>query len=664
MIMSIVKILQKENQIFEVNFPNDFSSRKMMKMNIYITAVQGVTTDRAGNTFNIEVMNLDEYKVGKILTDLQFFLHKNGCRVELDNRCKKLVQAKNDFDKNAEKTLKELSAIKDGKMDDSKDYAAFCEFCDKVLNIKLRDYQYKSAYLLGKGNGGFDFSVPGAGKTIITYSAYAYMKDKGVVDRILVVGPGNAYNAWYEEYETCFGKKPDFTNLSFELTKNCKIYLNASEKNHTEITFINFEKTRTTRESICSYLKSGRVLLIIDEAHKVKNPNASVTEAMSEITKYAQSRVILTGTPMPNGYEDLYSLSYIFSPFKEILPYKYAQLKSFTKNGVDENDVEAIKKSIKPYYSRISKKYLIEKGELKEPIFNIIKCDMDENQLALYERINSFCGKLSDDIDEDLLKYLKKAALIRKMQISANPALLKKSIVSSMDELKEEYIQYSDKDNSDVNLLTKVDKMMTEKITTSEITKIISMYESGMIETKKNLEAVRLASEFISSGEKVLIWDVFVANMNVLRDMLIKYLRVNVEMINGSVSGEERQAAISRFRNGNSKILLANPATLAESISLHKVCQNAIYVNRNFNAAQFIQSKDRIHRINMPEGTTATYYFVINGDSVDEIIDERLNMKERRMLAILDADDIEIGGSEMEDAAIMSAEDVEKAYMR
>lgn len=111
-------------------------------------------------------------------------------------------------------------------------------------------------------------------------------------------------------------------------------------------------------------------------------------------------------------------------------------------------------------------------------------------------------------------------------------------------------------------------------------------------------------------------------------------------------------------------VLIANPATLAESISLHKVCQNAVYVNRNFNAAQFIQSKDRIHRINMPLGTTASYYFLMNEDTVDESIDERLTLKEQRMLAILDTDEISIGGAEFEDASIMSDEDVNSTFYK
>ena len=110
--------------------------------------------------------------------------------------------------------------------------------------------------------------------------------------------------------------------------------------------------------------------------------------------------------------------------------------------------------------------------------------------------------------------------------------------------------------------------------------------------------------------------------------------------------------------------MIANPATLAESISLHKCCQNAIYVNRNYNAAQFIQSKDRIHRINMPKGKTANYYFLINQSTVDETVQERLTLKENRMLQILDSDELEIGGSDLESASFMSMEDVFASFRK
>ena len=35
----------------------------------------------------------------------------------------------------------------------------------------------------------------------------------------------------------------------------------------------------------------------------------------------------------------------------------------------------------------------------------------------------------------------------------------------------------------------------------------------------------------------------------------------------------------------------------SEGISLHKVCKRALYLDRTYNAAQYLQSRDRIHRI-------------------------------------------------------------------
>lgn len=49
--------------------------------------------------------------------------------------------------------------------------------------------------------------------------------------------------------------------------------------------------------------------------------------------------------------------------------------------------------------------------------------------------------------------------------------------------------------------------------------------------------------------------------------MLEHQTSLKVEMINGSINGDDRQNAIKNFKSGNSMILIANPATLAESIS-------------------------------------------------------------------------------------------------
>lgn len=662
--MSDIVIKSTIGNMFEIEGISQISGRQMMKFNIFLNALSDVDVEKDKDVLKLVYQITDKNLIAKSVNQVKELIEKMGYSVSMDSDTLAIVDGWQDAQVMLDITFGKLKEIKSSAVEESIDYERFCKACDENLIIKLRDYQYKAAYLLCTGNGGFDFSVPGAGKTIITYATYRYLKNSHVVNQVFIIGPSSSYNAWFDEYKTCFGVEPDFENLSLEATKDCKIYLQASEKNHREITFVNIEKIRLLTREISEFISKANTLLIIDEAHKIKNPGAAVTTAALEITKHAHARIILTGTPMPNGYEDLYSLAKTLSPYKSILPYGYSQLKQMTKGSVSLEQSEKIRESISPYYSRISKKYLLEKGELLEPIYHDVYCEMSDEQDNLYSRLNDFCGKLNENIDEDILFNLKKAISIRKMQISANPALLQKSLVSSMDELKSEYAGIDASEDTDIAKLIKADRTLMSEFAESSIVKIIGKYANGMSITAKNQKAVEITAQLVGEGKKVLLWDVFVKNMEVLQALIQNKLCTKVEIVNGAVSGIDRQMAIKNFREGSSMVLIANPATLAESISLHRVCQNAIYVNRNFNAAQFIQSKDRIHRINMPIGTTANYYFLINNDSIDSCVNQRLEEKENRMLAILDADDIEIGGEELEDTAVMSNQDVEESYKR
>ena len=77
-----------------------------------------------------------------------------------------------------------------------------------------------------------------------------------------------------------------------------------------------------------------------------------------EISKEAKARVILTGTPVPNGYEDLYNLFQFIYPykFKEILHYHYSNLVDMTRNSdVESARVQEFIDNISPYFIRIKK---------------------------------------------------------------------------------------------------------------------------------------------------------------------------------------------------------------------------------------------------------------------------------------------------------------------
>ena len=102
------------------------------------------------------------------------------------------------------------------------------------------------------------------------------------------------------------------------------------------------------------FLKSNNVMFVCDEAHKIKNAEGIWANSVLKIASLAKSRVILTGTPCPNGYEDLYNLFKFLYPDKNIIQYNYSHLKSMTEKVI-ASDIDVLKSNIKPFFVRIKK---------------------------------------------------------------------------------------------------------------------------------------------------------------------------------------------------------------------------------------------------------------------------------------------------------------------
>lgn len=120
---------------------------------------------------------------------------------------------------------------------------------------------------------------------------------------------------------------------------------------------------------------------------------------------------------------------------------------------------------------------------------------------------------------------------------------------------------------------------------------------------------------------------------------------------------EERQVILSAFRKGEIDVLITNPHTLAESVSLHVVCHDAIYFEYSYNLVHLLQSKDRIHRLGLPNNQYTQYFFTQeifftkDGDpySLDEKIYLRLKEKEQIMLDAIENNMLERGNTTEED---------------
>jgi SNF2 family DNA or RNA helicase len=168
-----------------------------------------------------------------------------------------------------------------------------------------------------------------------------------------------------------------------------------------------------------------------------------------------------------------------------------------------------------------------------------------------------------------------------------------------------------------------------------------------------------MIKENADQGRKTLVWTNFVRNIKLLETMLALYEPALIyggmpSVLTQPDAERTREMELARFRNAPAcMVLIANPASMSEGVSLHKECHDAIYLDRTFNAGHWLQSIDRIHRLGLlPTDETRIRYLVTAG-TIDEIVDARIHVKARNLAEALD--DPSLVGTALpdEDAAIL-----------
>lgn len=135
----------------------------------------------------------------------------------------------------------------------------------------------------------------------------------------------------------------------------------------------------------------------------------------------------------------------------------------------------------------------------------------------------------------------------------------------------------------------------------------------------------------------------FVKTMHKIKKTL-KSRGILVNLIYGGTPRDDRVALIDEFRDGNIEVLVSNPNTLGESISLHQSVHDAVYFEFNFNLTFMLQSRDRIHRLGLPENQYTKYYYLMsdgnraNEGFIDIQVYKRLKEKEKIMLNAIDGE--------------------------
>ena len=117
---------------------------------------------------------------------------------------------------------------------------------------------------------------------------------------------------------------------------------------------------------------------------------------------------------------------------------------------------------------------------------------------------------------------------------------------------------------------------------------------------------------------------------------------------------------MEEYRLGLYDVLVTNPHTLAESVSLHQVCHDGVYLEYSYNLVHLLQSKDRIHRLGLEPYQRTRYHFLqtwfeVHEEpwSLEKRIYQRLKDKEQTMLDAIDGGYLEQGYMDEQDIEIV-----------
>lgn len=470
----------------------------------------------------------------------------------------------------------------------------------------LTDFQLSNVARLCRFRVGATFSVPGSGKT--TEALAFFFANRTPEEKLLVVTPKNALAAWEEQLAICIpSSQTKFVRLSGGYER-----ISALLKEQPQLMLITYQQLVQVNVNrlIGMFLSQNPTSMFVDESHRIKaGRGAAIPDAVLDLAHLPLRKLVMSGTPLPQSNNDLVAQFSFLVPEVSVINRDPAQL-------------------IAPLFVRTTKQQL----GLKDPVRNRFDLPMNTIQTELYRGMRSELYRQARGYGKNTKSNFRRLgkSIVRMMQLVSNPLLI-------LDEL-------------------------------NEINPVLAKAVVQEGDSPKIYFACKRAREIVNQGEKVIIWTSYVENVELVAARL---LDLGSEFIHGGVSTNpdddlvSREAKIRRFHD-KSMILVANPAAASEGISLHDVCHHAIFVDRTFNAAHYLQAEDRIYRLGLDRRQSTTIDILECPDTIDEVIRQRLELKTARMAQVLNdpglqitPDMVELDGEDFDLPVTISDEDID-----
>lgn len=416
----------------------------------------------------------------------------------------------------------------------------------------------------------------GLGKSAQAITAACVRMQRGLIDRCLIIAPNTLKFNLAAEIEK--HAHPDFRKVVVVNGTKDQRLAQLEEGLSSPFTIINYEAVRLHINEL-KLIADGQ-MVVCDEAHKIKNRRAKVTIAVQSLKP--RFAVLMTGTPIANKVEDLYTLVDYVSP--RLLGKNYWEFEDryLKKGGWQNKEIVGYKNldELRDLLSSVSIR------RLKSDVLGLPPktrqdrfVEIDGQQRKAYEAMKEDLVAKIADMDEDEFQATASTILVQTLRLQ----------------------QIADGFLSDGERVKWVGDAKFK-----ELDDIVD-------------EVVR------QNGKKLVIWARF---LPVVRATTERYAELGTAMIAGEVATQTRQIIVDRFQDPNDDLRIIVGQIQTASLGLTMTATDVqVFYDCSWSPSENAQAEDRLHRI----GQTGSVSVVrlLARETIDERMMKLLERKEQ-----------------------------------
>lgn len=450
----------------------------------------------------------------------------------------------------------------------------------------MRSYQKKGfswlVTLASCGLGGILADDMGLGKTLQMLALLKYFHDKDGSEPSMVITPTSLMYNWLAEVKK-FTPDLDARIISGPQPERVALLKKALDEG-VDLIITSYPLIRRDSEL---YTDTPFRFVLLDEAQHIKNPGSLGAKAVKSLQ--ARARFAMTGTPIENSINDLWSIFDFALPGYLSSHARFVQeMETPIARDGDTNARTNLRRRIKPFILRRIKSEVL--TELPDKIETTMYAEMFDEQKAIYlntlEQIKANTTRLLDEgFSKNRMQIL--AGITRLRQICCEPSLY------------------------------------------------LENYTGGSGKLALLLE---LTIEAIDSGHRLLIFSQFTAMLSIIQEKFNE-LRIPYQYLDGNVSAIKRAERIAAFNNGEGKVFLISLRAGGTGFNLTSA-DMIVHFDPWWNPAAEDQATDRAYRIGQTRSVQVIHMLAAGS------IEERILALQEKKRALTKAIITEGGGSE------------------